>query len=175
MSAALLVVLCCHQCTCISTLTSWYLSMQRPRHFWSLLLRLLPGLLIHILKQWSRTVCGAQQGGHRAGRETEATLELSTGSHQGRCCMHASCSEKLLLLGAQGCCCNRLSAVCCWCCVRVCQSHLVKLLDVLHPQRGLHLQDARTTDGRHARNSSITAAAVIATGSAHESRDAGML
>jgi hypothetical protein len=46
-------------------LTSWYLSMQRPRHFWSPLLRLLPGLEMHILKQWSRTVWGV--GGVREG------------------------------------------------------------------------------------------------------------
>jgi hypothetical protein len=32
--------------------------MQRPKHFCSPLLRLLPGLVMHSLKQWSRTVCG---------------------------------------------------------------------------------------------------------------------
>jgi hypothetical protein len=44
-------------------LTSWYLSMHLPRHFCSLLLRLLPGLVMHSLKQWSRTVCDSAVGG----------------------------------------------------------------------------------------------------------------
>lgn len=46
----------------MESLTSWYRSIHRLRHFWSLLLRLLPGLLRQALKHLSRTVCKGESG-----------------------------------------------------------------------------------------------------------------
>ena len=45
----------------ISKLTSWYRSMHRPKHFWSLLLKLVPGAVMQTLKHLSRTVCSVQE------------------------------------------------------------------------------------------------------------------
>jgi hypothetical protein len=59
--------------------------MQRERHFWSLPLRLLPGLVMQALKHLSRTVCG---GGERLGRQRQRR-----GRTASACCErgHASC------------------------------------------------------------------------------------
>jgi hypothetical protein len=72
--------------------------MQRPRHFWSLLLRLLPGLLMHILKQWSRTVCW--QGVWLAGGWG---ADMEGGVRAAAACMHGAVRRSCLLSAAVCC------------------------------------------------------------------------
>jgi hypothetical protein len=96
--------------------------MQRDRHFCSLLLREPPGLVTHTLKHLSRTVC-SQARGRRGARQRRAQSGAATRGGGGG----ARHGLRRVRPGSSG-----PPAPC-----------LVKLLHVLHPQRALHLREAR--------------------------------